>query len=104
MPSRTCLALTNEFTVAFAFNYWPSVPRLSAIFTANPPRFAPLVSCRGRHVCQVLLKLHLLLRRGILGVSRLDRGIHGVQILLLLHSVHFVDVPDLIIEVRGRGR
>ena len=62
---------------------------------------APLVSCRGRHVCQVLLKLYLLLRRGILGVGRLDRGIHGVGIRLLLHSVHFVDVPDLIIEVRG---
>ena len=66
----------------------------------NPLRFAPLVSSRGRHVCQVLLKLNLLLRRGIRGVGRLDGGIHGVGIRLHL-SVHFVDVPDLIIEVRG---
>ena len=43
----------------------------------DPPRLAPLVSCRGRHVCQVLLKLYLLLRRGIRGVGRLDGGIHA---------------------------
>jgi len=65
----------------------------------DPPRFAPLVLLQ-RHVCQVLLKLNLLLRRGIRGVGRLDGGIHGVGIRLYL-SVHFVDVPDLIIEVRG---
>jgi len=47
-----------------------------------------------------LLKLNLLLRRGIRGVGRLDGGIHGDGIRLYL-SVHFVDVPDLIIEVRG---
>jgi hypothetical protein len=29
------------------------------------------------HVCQVLLKLYLLLRRGIRGVGRLDGGIHA---------------------------
>ena len=65
----------------------------------DPPRFAPLVLLQ-RHVCQVLLKLNLLLRRGIRGVGRLDGGIHGVGIRLYL-SVHFVDVPDLIIEVRA---
>ena len=59
----------------------------------------PLVLLQ-RHVCQVLLKLNLLLRRGIRGVGRLDGGVHGVGIRLYL-SVHFVDVPDLIIEVRG---
>ena len=33
-------------------------------------------------------------------LTRLDGGIHGVGIRLY-HSVHFVDVPDLVIEVRG---
>jgi hypothetical protein len=62
----------------------------------------PLVLLQ-RHVRQVFVKLHLLRRRGIHVVGRLDPGIHGVGVCLY-RSVHLVDVANIVVEVVGAWR
>ena len=62
----------------------------------------PLVLLQ-RHVRQVLVKLHLLRRRGIHVVGHLDPGIHGVGVCLY-RSVHLVDVANIVVEVVGAWR